>query len=53
MFEIEVIGIGTEYLDRDHAVQRRFAAAIHNAEAAAPHRLGIVVALCLELGGNS
>jgi hypothetical protein len=52
LFEVDIILIRTEHLHCDDTVERRFIAAIDNAEPTAPHRLSIVVALCLELGNN-
>src|SRR5271170_1048414 len=51
-FEVDIVLIRTEHLHCDDTVERRFIAAIDNAEPAAPHRLSFVVALCLELGNN-
>src|SRR5271165_315938 len=53
VFEVDIVRIGTEHLHRNDAVKRRFVTAIHHSEPAAPHRLGIVVALCLEFGNDS
>jgi hypothetical protein len=53
VYEVEIVLIGTEYLDRDDAVERRFVTAIYDAKPTAPHRLRVVVALCLELGDDS
>src|ERR1700758_2990157 len=51
--EVDIVRIGTEHLHRNDAVTRRFVAAIPHSEPAAAHRLGIVIALCLELGNYS
>lgn len=52
LFEVDIVLVRTEHLHCDDAVEGRFIAAIHDAESATAHRLGIVVALSLEFGCN-